>query len=73
MLGLRKFYTQNKITVGYIVLFPLLFVLSGVYAVINTSFNLKGEPIVNSPQEAVNTFLKSEMDMLVLGNSIIKK
>lgn len=46
---------------------------TGIPALLNTSFNLKGEPIVNSPQEAVNTFLKSGMDILVLGNSIIKK
>ena len=46
---------------------------TGVPAVLNTSFNLKGEPIVNSPEEAFNTFSKSEMDMLVLGNFILTK
>ena len=44
-----------------------------VPAVLNTSFNLKGEPIVNSPKEAFNTFTKSEMDMLVLDNCILVK
>ena len=46
---------------------------TGVPAVLNTSFNLKGEPIVNSPEEAFNTFSKSEMDMLILGNFILTK
>ncbi|MGD9015686.1 MAG: carbamoyltransferase N-terminal domain-containing protein [Candidatus Omnitrophota bacterium] len=44
---------------------------TNVPAVLNTSFNLKGEPIVNSPEEAFNTFSKSGMDMLVLGNFIL--
>jgi carbamoyltransferase len=46
---------------------------SGVPAVLNTSFNLKGEPIVNTPANALNTFSKSEMDALVLGNFIVEK
>lgn len=46
---------------------------TGVPAVLNTSFNLKGEPIVNSPADAFNTFSKSGMDMLVLDNFILTK
>ena len=46
---------------------------TGVPAILNTSFNLKGEPIVNTPANAFNTFSKSEMDMLVLGNFVIEK
>ncbi len=46
---------------------------SGVPIVLNTSFNLKGEPIVNTPAEAFNTFSKSGMDTLVLGNYVIEK
>ena len=46
---------------------------SGVPAVLNTSFNLKGEPIVNTPANAFNTFSKSEMDMLVMGNILVEK
>jgi len=40
---------------------------------LNTSFNLKGEPIVNSPEEAFQTFTRSGMDMLVLGNYLVDK
>jgi carbamoyltransferase len=46
---------------------------TGVPALLNTSFNLKGEPIVNTPTNAFNTFSKSEMDALVLGNFIVEK
>ncbi|PWT89204.1 MAG: hypothetical protein C5B54_09325 [Acidobacteria bacterium] len=46
---------------------------TGVSLVLNTSFNLKGEPIVNTPAEAHNTFSKSGMDLLVLGNHIVEK
>jgi carbamoyltransferase len=46
---------------------------TGVPIVLNTSFNLKGEPIVNTPQEAFNTFSRSGMDTLVLGNYVVEK
>jgi carbamoyltransferase len=46
---------------------------TGVPVLMNTSFNLKGEPIVNTPENAFNTFSKSEMDALVLENFIIEK
>ncbi len=46
---------------------------TGVPLVLNTSFNLKGEPIVNTPREAFNTFSKSGMDILVLGNCVVEK
>jgi carbamoyltransferase len=40
---------------------------------LNTSFNLRGEPIVTSPQNAWNTFRNSEIDTLVLENFLIRK
>jgi carbamoyltransferase len=46
---------------------------TGVPIVLNTSFNLKGEPIVNTPADAFNTFSKSEMDNLVLENFLVEK
>src|SRR2546427_2830516 len=46
---------------------------TGVPVVLNTSFNLKGEPIVNTPAEAYNTFSKSGMDVLVLGECVVEK
>jgi carbamoyltransferase len=46
---------------------------TGVPVILNTSFNLKGEPIVNTPREAYSTFNRSGMDVLVLGEYIIEK
>jgi carbamoyltransferase len=46
---------------------------TGVPVLLNTSFNLKGEPIVNTPQEAFRTFSQSGMDSLVLGEYVITK
>ncbi len=46
---------------------------TGVPMVLNTSFNLKGEPIVNTAAEAFRTFARSGMDLLVLENYVIEK
>lgn len=46
---------------------------TGVPVVLNTSFNLRGEPIVNTPQDAFNTFVNSDIDILVLGTNIVRK
>lgn len=46
---------------------------TGVPVVMNTSFNLKGEPVVNSPRDAVRTFYSSGLDALAIGNFIIEK
>ncbi len=46
---------------------------TGVPVLLNTSFNLKGEPIVTTPANAYNTFSKSEMDCLVLENFLVEK
>lgn len=47
--------------------------LIGVPVVLNTSFNVAGEPIVESPDDAIQTFLKTEIDVLVIGNFIVVK
>ena len=46
---------------------------TGVPVILNTSFNLRGEPIVNTPREAFNTFSQSGMDVLVLGDYLVDK
>ena len=45
--------------------------LTEVPVLINTSFNLMGEPIVETPQDAINCFLSTDMDALVLDNHLI--
>lgn len=57
----------------YAALLEAFYKKTGVPILLNTSFNLKGEPIVNSPQDALSTFLRSEMDILVLENFVVTK
>ena len=47
--------------------------LTGVPVVLNTSFNLRGEPIVARPEEALHDFLTTGMDALLLGPYILDK
>lgn len=47
--------------------------ITGVGGVLNTSFNLHGEPIVCTPEDAIKTFLNSDLDMLQLENFLIEK
>ena len=46
---------------------------TGVPVLLNTSFNLKGEPIVNTPSDAWNSFSKSGMDVVVLENFLVER
>jgi carbamoyltransferase len=46
---------------------------TGVPVIMNTSFNLRGEPIVNTPTDAVRTFFSSGMDALVIGSYLVEK
>ncbi len=46
---------------------------TGCPVIINTSFNVRGEPIVESPKDALHCFLHTYMDYLVLGNIILSK
>jgi carbamoyltransferase len=46
---------------------------TGVPVVMNTSFNLRGEPIVCAPTDAVRTFFSSGMDALVIGSFVVEK
>ncbi|UCE59042.1 MAG: carbamoyltransferase [Phycisphaerales bacterium] len=45
--------------------------LTGVPVVINTSFNVRGEPIVCTPQDAYRTFVNTGIDALVIGNYVV--
>jgi carbamoyltransferase len=46
---------------------------TGVPVLLNTSFNLRGEPIVNSPQDALRTFANSGIDQLIMGPFLVSK
>lgn len=54
-------------------LIKTFFAKSGCPVIINTSFNVRGEPIVCRPSEALNCFMTTDMDVLVLENILLKK
>lgn len=47
--------------------------LTGCPVVVNTSFNVRGEPIVCTPEDAFRCFMGTEIDMLVVGNCLLRK
>jgi len=47
--------------------------LTGCPLLVNTSFNVRGEPIVNTPEEAYRCFMRTEMDCLVIENCLLEK
>lgn len=61
---------DNQIFYGIIKAFEQL---TGCGVIINTSFNVRGEPIVCTPQDAYLCFMRTDMDVLVLGNCILYK
>jgi carbamoyltransferase len=46
---------------------------TGCSALINTSFNVRGEPIVLTPEDAYRCFMRTEIDRLVIGNLVLRK
>ena len=46
---------------------------TGCPTVVNTSFNVRGEPIVCTPQDAYRCFMRTDMDVLVLENQLLLK
>ena len=47
--------------------------MTGCPVIVNTSFNVRGEPIVCTPQDAYTCFMRTEMDYLVMENFILDK
>ena len=46
---------------------------TGCPVIVNTSFNVRSEPMVNTPEDAFNCFMGTELDILVIGNCYLKK
>ena len=46
---------------------------TGCPIIVNTSFNVRGEPIVNTPTDAFNCFMGTDLDYLVIGNCVLDK
>jgi carbamoyltransferase len=57
----------------YYSLIKRFYELTGCPVIVNTSFNIRGEPIVCTPEEAFRCFIATEMDALVLENSVLLK
>lgn len=57
---------------GYYKILKEYYIITGIPSIINTSFNMHGEPIVCSPQEAVRTFQDAGIDYLAIGNFLVK-
>ena len=72
--GTGRLQTVNKINNPlYYSLIKNFYKLTDVPVILNTSFNLKDEPIVCSPKDAVRAFFTCGMDTLILGNYLLKK
>ena len=72
--GTCRIQTVNKKDNGiYYELIKEFYKITGIPIVLNTSFNLRGEPIICKPEEAYNDFIKTNMNYLVMENYIIKK
>ena len=64
---------SKKTNLRYWNLINKFYKITGIPAVLNTSFNLAGEPIVCTPQDAISAFFRTDMDYLILGEYIISK
>ena len=58
---------------GYYALIDAFNTRSGCGVVVNTSFNVRGEPIVCTPNDAYRCFMRTEMDFLVVENFLLDK
>jgi len=64
---------SKKTNLKYWKLINCFFEITGCPVLVNTSFNVRGEPIVCSPADAYKCFMRTEMDYLVMGNFLLKK
>ena len=72
--GSARLQTVNKdLHPRYYELIKKLGDRTGVPVVLNTSFNIQGEPVVESPQDAIRCFFSTGLDYLVIGNFLISK
>lgn len=71
--GTGRIQTVDRANASYHRLIEEFEHLTGVPVVLNTSYNLAGEPIVNRPEEALLDYLNSGMDALVLGRHVVEK
>lgn len=68
-----RIQTVSKSIGRYYRLIKEFYSVTGIPCLLNTSFNLKGEPIVENPNQAIGDFLKTNMDYLVIGDFLVSK
>jgi carbamoyltransferase len=69
-----RIHTVHKATnPKYHLLLTKFYELTGCPVIVNTSFNVRGEPIVNTPEDAFFCFMGTEMEFLAVGNCILHK
>jgi len=64
---------EKKINLKFYKLIEAFYKITGCPILINTSFNVRGEPIVNSPLDAIKCFFNTNMDLLIIENFVIDK
>ena len=72
-MGTARIQSVRKHNTDYYNLIKKFYDVTGVPLLLNTSFNIKGEPIVCTPADALNTFSKSGLDNLAIGNYYLTK
>src|SRR3989344_566337 len=68
-----RIQTVNKDNGLYYELIKEFYRLTGISCILNTSFNLNKEPIVENPKQAIEDFIETEIDYLILGNYVVRK
>jgi len=68
-----RIQTVNQSNGLYYKLIKRFFALTGTPCVLNTSFNLKGEPIVESPEQAIENFIKTKLYLLYIGSYVLHR
>ena len=69
----RPQVVKQEVNESYYKIIKEFYNLTGVPVVLNTSFNIHEQPIVYSPQDAINGYLDGDLDVLAIGNYIVKK
>jgi carbamoyltransferase len=72
--GTGRLQTVNKdASPLYYDLINAFYKITGIPVIINTSMNVMGEPIVNTPEEAYQMIVKTDMDCIIMGNNLVEK
>lgn len=71
--GSCRVQTVNNYNGRYYRLIKMYYKHTGIPCILNTSYNLRGEPIVEHPRQAIEDFIKTDIDYLVIGDFLVTK